>query len=187
MPESNAGLIRQPEAAAASPPDGAGNRREADWGDGDLGDLLQELRVLLPGAQTLTAFLVILPFNSGFGQIQQEEKLVYLATFLCSVCSLVLFTAPAAQHRFQRPPRDREGFKTNATRLMIAGLVPLSPALILSTYLVIAQVLVSDWFAWVAAGTVTLLIGVIWWVHPPRRQARNLLSVSVNSVLPGGR
>src|SRR5687767_1544159 len=32
--------------------------------DGDLGDMLQELRVLLPGSQTLTAFLVILPFNS---------------------------------------------------------------------------------------------------------------------------
>lgn len=175
MPSSDVATIHQPEAApaAAPSPDGSGNGREAEavWGDGDLGDLLQELRVLLPGAQTLTAFLVILPFNSGFSQIQQEEKLVYLATFLCSVCSLVLFTAPAAHHRLQRPLRDREGFKTSATRLMIAGLVPLSAALILSTYLVIAQVLVSNWFAWVAAGTVAVLIGVIWWAHPLRRRA----------------
>lgn len=36
---------------------------------GDLADFLQELRVILPGAQTLTAFLIILPFQSGFGRI----------------------------------------------------------------------------------------------------------------------
>lgn len=144
---------------------------ESDWGDGDLGDLLQELRVLLPGAQTLTAFLIILPFNAGFSQIQQQEKLIYLATFLCSVCSLVLFTAPAAQHRLQRPLRDREEFKNTATRMIIAGMVPLSAALILATHLVIAQVLESLWIAWIAAGVVAGLIGLVWWLHPIQRHA----------------
>jgi O-antigen/teichoic acid export membrane protein len=136
--------------------------------DGDLGDLLQELRVLLPGTQTLTAFLVILPFNGGFSQIEQGEKLVYLATFLCSVCSLVLFTAPAAQHRLQRPLSDRERFKTNATRLMVAGLVPLSAALVLATHLVLSEVLSDGRFAWITAGVVAALIAVIWWVVPLR-------------------
>ncbi len=137
-------------------------------GDGDLGDLLQELRVLLPGTQTLTAFLVILPFNGGFSQMEQAEKLVYLATFLCSLCSLILFTAPAAQHRLQRPLQDRERFKTSATRLMVAGLVPLSAALVLATHLVLSQVLADDWFAWTAAGVVASLIAVVWWVVPLR-------------------
>ncbi|MDQ3693091.1 MAG: DUF6328 family protein [Chloroflexota bacterium] len=155
-----------PDGSAGSSPDSA-----SDWGDGDLGDLLQELRVLLPGAQTLTAFLIILPFNTGFSQIQQQEKLIYLATFLCSVCSLVLFTAPAAQHRLQRPLRDREGFKNSATHLIIAGMIPLSAALILATHLVIAQVLASVWIAWVAAGVVAVLIGLVWWLHPLRRHA----------------
>lgn len=141
-------------------------------GDGDLSDLLQELRVLLPGTQTLTAFLVILPFNQGFSQIQQGEKYVYLATFLCSICSLVLFAAPAAQHRLQRPLRDRERFKTMASRLMVAGLVPLSFALVLATQLVIAQVLQAAWFAWLAASAVALLVGVVWWLVPLRKKAQ---------------
>ena len=34
--------------------------------DGDFSDMLSEMRILLPGAQMLSAFLVILPFNSGF-------------------------------------------------------------------------------------------------------------------------
>lgn len=106
---------------------------EQRTGDTDLSDLLQELRVLLPGTQTLTAFLIILPFNQGFAQTQQGEKYVYLATFLCSICSLILFAAPAAQHRLQRPLRDREQFKMTANRLIVAGLVPLSCALPLAT------------------------------------------------------
>ena len=152
--------------------DGRADRPEAsDWDDGDLGDLLQELRVLLPGSQTLTAFLVILPFNGGFSQIQDAEKLVYLATFLCSICALILFTAPAAQHRLQRPLRNREQFKNNATRLIVIGLVPLSAALVLATQLVIAQVLDEVRISLVVAALVALLIGLVWWRYPLMRQA----------------
>ncbi|HWK81918.1 MAG TPA: DUF6328 family protein [Thermomicrobiales bacterium] len=136
--------------------------------DGDFGDFLQELRILLPGAQTLTAFLIILPFNSGFGQIQQGEKWVYVATFLCSVCALILFSAPAAQHRLQRPLPNREEFKNDATRLIIIGLVPLSLALILASHLVIAQALADQWVAWAVAGIVAILIGAMWWLVPIR-------------------
>jgi len=140
-------------------------------GDGDLTDLLGELRVLLPGAQTLTAFLIILPFNSGFAQIREEEKVVYLVTFLCSVTSLVLFTAPAAHHRLQRPLRDREGFKTLATRFIIAGLVPLSVALVLATQLVVSEVVPGRVFSWIVAGILAVMILVVWWVTPLRRHA----------------
>ena len=139
--------------------------------DGDLSDLLAELRVLLPSAQTLTAFLIILPFNAGFAQIRQAEKYVYLATFLCSLTSVILFAAPAAQHRVQRPLPDREQFKLTANRLTVAGLVPLSLALILATQLVMAEVLRHPQAAWAIAGVVAMLIGTAWWVVPLRRKA----------------
>jgi hypothetical protein len=138
--------------------------------DGDLGDMLQELRVLLPGSQTLTAFLVILPFNSGFSQIQDEERYVYLAAFLCSLLSLILFTAPAAHHRIQRPLRDRAQFKTISTRLMVAGLVPLSAALVLSTQLAISQVIPEQWVSLICAGAVLVVIIIVWWSYPIWRQ-----------------
>lgn len=136
--------------------------------DGDLTDLLSELRVLLPGTQTLTAFLVILPFNGGFAEIRNEEKAVYVVTFLCSILALVLFTAPAAQHRLQRPLRDREGFKTVATRFIIAGLVPLSVALTLVTQLVLSEVVATRWVSWSVAGGVALVILALWWIYPVR-------------------
>lgn len=135
-------------------------------GDEDLSDLLAELRILLPGAQTLTAFLIILPFNSGFAQISRDERYVYVATFLCALASLILFAAPAAWHRLLRPLRDREGFKTRATQSVIAGLVTLSIALILATHLVLDAVLQRPVLSWGGALVVAAFIGAIWWLFP---------------------
>lgn len=80
-----------------------------DDDDGDLTDMLGELRVLLPTAQLLSAFLIAVPFAPGFKSIVQAEKNVFLATFMLSVAALVLFTAPAVQHRLMRPLRRRAG------------------------------------------------------------------------------
>ena len=138
--------------------------------DGDLSDMLEELRILLPGTTTLTAFLIILPFNGGFSEIREEEKVVYVITFLCAVLALTLFSAPAAHHRLQRPLRDREAYKNRSTRLMIAGLVPLSVALVLATQLVLSTVYASAWLSWSAAGVLAVVILGLWWIFPIRRR-----------------
>jgi len=133
--------------------------------DGDMTEMLNELRVLLPGSQLLTAFLITLPFNSGFRQIVAAEKWVFIATFICSLSSLILFTAPAVQHRMLRPLLDRAQFKNLATNQMLVGAVALSLALILSANLVISEV-----FGYLLGGAVTaaftLLILTLWWLYP---------------------
>ncbi len=137
--------------------------------DGDLNDMLQELRIVLQGTQVMTAFLIILPFNEGFNKIDRYEQWVYLATFICSVTSLILFTAPAAHHRIVRPLKDREKFKRFATRMIIVG-----------------QIFVS--LAWIPRYTVRFRTGaracriaccgragdgsdsVVWWILPIMRR-----------------
>src|SRR5215204_6863306 len=124
----------------------------------DLGDLLQEMRVLLQGAQVLTAFLIIVPFNQRFDAISEREEWVYIATFILSVLSLVLFSAPAAQHRLMRPLQDRERFKNHATRFLIAGLAAASVALVLATQLVVSQV-VGTTLSLICAAGVAIAVG----------------------------
>ena len=136
-----------------------------DSEEGSLNDMLQELRILLQGAQVLTAFLIILPFNQSFEKIHDFEKWVYTATFLCSITSMVFFSAPAAHHRLARPLMHRELFKTFATRMILVGLVVLSFALILVTQLVVSQVIGSIVSIFVTA-FVGLLILIIWWLFP---------------------
>ncbi len=106
----------------------------------ELDELLQEQRILLRGSQVLTAFLIILPFQQGFTKIDRGEKSIYLITFICALVSLILFAAPAAQHRLERRLRDRAHFKREATHTLIAGLAPLSLALILVAKLIVGEV-----------------------------------------------
>ncbi|MET0320441.1 MAG: DUF6328 family protein [Duganella sp.] len=146
--------------------DEARKRQEAeDEDDGDFSDMLSEMRILLPGAQMLTAFLIILPFNGGFARIVQSEKLVFLATFVLSLTSLVLLSAPAVQHRIMRPLKDRARFKHVATKLMVTGSCTLAVALVLGTELVISEVF-GQQVGLITAGSVALLILGIWWWMP---------------------
>lgn len=140
-------------------------KEEIDQSDVDMSELLQELRILLQGSQVLTAFLIILPFNQLFDKLNNFEKYIYLATFLCAITCLVLFTAPATQHRLVRPLINRVDFKHLATRLVIIGLVPLSLALVLVVQLIVSQV-VSFEASFVIAGIFALGLLVIWWVYP---------------------
>jgi hypothetical protein len=63
-------------------------------------------------------------------------------------------------------------FKHRASQLTIAGLVPLSLALVLATQLVLDEVLGSAWLGWIAAGAVALLILAVWWIAPLRTKAQ---------------
>jgi len=78
---------------------------------------------------------------------------------------LVLFSAPAAQHRLEWPLQDRAHFKRFATHMIIVGLVPFSLALILATHLIVTEI-VGGLPALIASAGVALLIGTIWWLFP---------------------
>jgi hypothetical protein len=133
--------------------------------DGDFSDMLSEMRILLPGAQMLSAFLIILPFNGGFAKIVHLEKLLFLATFLFALASLVLLSAPAIQHRLLRPLKDRARFKRIATRQIVAGAFALAIALVLGTDLVMSEVFGATVGLAVAA-VMGLLIVCAWWLMP---------------------
>ena len=133
--------------------------------DGDLTDMLGELRVLLPTAQLLSAFLIAVPFAPGFRSIVQAEKNVFLATFMLSVAALVLFTAPAVQHRLMRPLRQRANFKARTSRQMLVGAASLAIALVLATQFVLSEVL-GHVVGNIAAAFIGALIGVMWLLVP---------------------
>ena len=136
-----------------------------DDDDGDLTDMLGELRVLLPTAQLLSAFLIAVPFAPGFKSIVQAEKNVFLATFMLSVAALVLFTAPAVQHRLMRPLQRRADFKARASRQMLVGAALLAIALVLATQFVLSEVL-GHTVGNVAAAVIGTLIGLMWLLVP---------------------
>lgn len=133
--------------------------------DGDLSDLLSELRVLLPSSQLLSAFLIAVPFTPGFKAIATSEKWVFLATFVLAVVSLVLLSAPAVQHRLVRPLLDRPKFKLLASRQIVFGSIALACALVSAMQLVLSTIF-GHIVGSIAAASIAILILALWWWLP---------------------
>lgn len=54
----------------------------------ELAELLQELRVMLPGVQVLFAFLLTVPFSARFGDVTPlQQQVVFFGTLLCTALS----------------------------------------------------------------------------------------------------
>ena len=90
--------------------------------DRNLGELLQELRVALPGVQVLFAFLLTVPFQQGFSKITPFQEKVYFACLLLTAVSASLLISPTAYHRMTFRKQQKRHIIFLANRFAIAGL-----------------------------------------------------------------
>jgi hypothetical protein len=98
--------------------------------DRNWSDLLQELRVVQTGVQLLTGFLLTLPFQTRFEDLDQFEKDVYLATVGAAIASTGFLIAPVLIHRVLFRRHARKIMVTAAHRLALIGTVLLGCAVV---------------------------------------------------------
>lgn len=91
--------------------------------------LLQELRVVQTGVQLLTGFLLTLPFQQRFDELNATMRVIYLATVGCSVAATVLLEAPVAMHRLLFRRHRTQYLVSAADRFAYAGLLLMGLAL----------------------------------------------------------
>jgi hypothetical protein len=139
--------------------------------DRNLGELLQELRIALPGVQVLFAFLLAVPFQQHFSEITPFEEKVYFATLLCTAISAALLISPSAYHRMTFHFQQKRWLVFVANRLAIAGLAFLGLAMT-GAIMLITDVL----FGVVATAAFTAaalaMFVVLWFALPLRRRLR---------------
>jgi hypothetical protein len=138
--------------------------------DRELIELLNELRVVLPGAQVLFAFLLVLPFTTRV-RLTDPQRDVYFAAFLCTAIGTALLMAPSANHRLRFREYDKERMLFLFNRLTIAGTGFLAAAISLVVY-VVADVLFAQPAAGVIAGAMAGWIALIWYVLPLLQRRR---------------
>ena len=139
--------------------------------DRELIEFLNELRVALPGVQTLFAFLLIVPFSNRWKETTDFQQDVYIVAVLATALSTVLLIAPSAQHRLLFREGDKEHLLKIGNRCAVAGLAVLAAAMSTVLYLIVAVVLGGNWAAIVgvvAAGT----FAWVWFAVPLLRRAR---------------
>ncbi len=131
----------------------------------ELIELLNELRVALPGVQVLFAFLLAVPFSQGFATATGFQKDLFFVTLGLTTLSAVLLIAPSAYHRINFREYDKERLVLVSNRWAIAGLAALSGAM------VSAVVLIADYlYKWpmpIIAGVVTASFFVYFWFAFP--------------------
>lgn len=127
--------------------------------DRELGELLEEIRVILPGVEILFGFLIILPFSEGFGDIDGGERMIYLVSLLFVSAGLALLVAPTPYHRIRFREGDKPALLLIANRMVLTAAALVAVGIALSLYLAVKAVvgptpaaiiagLNALWFAW---------------------------------------
>jgi len=135
----------------------------------NFADLLQELRVAQTGVQILFAFLLTLPFSTGFDKVNEFQRDVYVVALLAAAGAAATLIAPVAYHRvlFQRGRKPE--LVRSAHRLASGGLVFMLVAMV-SAVLLITDFILDRWIAWLLSGLTAAWFLLLWLMLPLLRR-----------------
>ena len=139
----------------------------------ELIELLNELRVVLPGVQVLFAFLLTVPFTNQFRRITNEQEIVFFVTFLLTTVATILLISPSAYHRLRWRQRDKEQMLRTANRLSIAGMAFLAAALTGAVYLLTDLIFASAAVVYLVTAAAAALVLWFWYGLALTRRAQD--------------
>ena len=137
----------------------------------ELIELLNELRVALPGVQVLFAFLLAVPFSQRFAQTTDLQRDTFMVALLSTMAGSVFLIAPSAYHRIRFRDRDKEALLQISNTFAIVGMVFLAIGMTSVVFLVTDMIfkgLVTTVVTSVTAG----LFAVVWFVLPLVRKSQ---------------
>jgi hypothetical protein len=149
--------------------DSGRNESEEERLDRNLAELLNELRVALPGVQVLFAFLLGVPFTQRFTALASYQEDVYFGTLVCAAAATAFLIAPSAHHRIEFRLRDKRHIVFQANRYAIIGLAFLALAMT-GVVLLVTDLLFGIVATVLATSLNLLLFAMLWYILPFRRR-----------------
>lgn len=140
----------------------ATERADRNWDE-----LMQELRVTQTGTQILTAFLLTLPFQPRFAELEHGQRAMYLALVVLAVTTTALMVAPVSMHRLLFQRRRKPQLVQAADALTRLGLVTLA-LVVTGTVAFVFDVVLGAPATWVAAVAAAVMLLSLWLVLPWR-------------------
>jgi Family of unknown function (DUF6328) len=131
----------------------------------ELMELLQELRVVIPGVQVLLAFLLTVPFQQRFADLPGSMRNAFFASIACATLATAFLIAPSAHHRLRWRAGEKEALVRIGNQMAIAGTVFLAAAIVLALYVVTDVLFTTDLALWTAIGAV-IVFGGLWYALP---------------------
>ena len=140
--------------------------------DRELIELLNELRVAVPGIQVLFAFLLTVPFAFGFGAVTTFQRDVFFAALILTALAAAFLIAPSAQHRLLFRQQDKEALLLRSNGFAIAGLAFLALAITAVVVLIASVVFGTTGVVILFGALVALVIAGLWYAQPLIRRRR---------------
>ena len=137
--------------------------------DRELIELLNELRVALPGVQVLFAFLLVLPFQQGFAEVEDTARHVYFAALVASAIASALLIAPSVYHRLNFRRRSKEQMLRDSNQLAIVGTAFVALGIASAIFLV-TDVVYGPGPAVIATVLTLVVYAGLWWGLPLYRR-----------------
>jgi Family of unknown function (DUF6328) len=131
----------------------------------ELMELLQELRVVIPGVQVLLAFLLTAPFQQRFAGLPGSMRNAFFASIACATLATAFLIAPSAHHRLRWRAGEKEPLVRIGNQMAIVGTVFLAAAIVLALYVITDVLFTTDLAVWTAIGAV-LVFGGLWYALP---------------------
>jgi amino acid transporter len=158
--------------APSSDPAGDDVEQPEERQNRELIELLNELRVALPGAQVLFAFLLTVPFSNRFLTLTGSQRAIYFATFVGTTIATGLFMAPTAYHRIRFRQGDKERMLRTSNRFAIVGIAFLALS-VTSAVVLTTDLMVGLGTATVVGLGVLLFLVWVWFAIPVARRLRD--------------
>jgi hypothetical protein len=146
------------------------NKDEEERRDRQMMELLNELRVALPGVQFLFAFLLTVPFAQGFQRVTNTQRTLFYASLFATALSTICLIAPSATHRLRFHQSDRAYVIETANKYTIAGLFFLAVAIVLAVGMV-TDFIYDHWIVWAAPSLIAVLLAGFWFLRPGLRRS----------------
>lgn len=137
--------------------------------DRNLIELLNELRVTGTGIQVLLAFLLVVPFNTGYRHTSQFDRTVYYISLIAIAGAAVLLIAPSVHHRLLFHHHERPYIIGMANTMAIAGITLLAIGMV-AILTLISNFVFGTTVAIVAAILAATVVAGLWFVIPLRRR-----------------
>jgi hypothetical protein len=128
--------------------------------------MLVEARVILPGAQALMGFQLIIVLSDTFENLPSSSQLLHGLALLCVASSTILLITPAALHRIVWAGEDSEALLRIGGRITAAALAPLALGLTGDAYVVFARILHAPVLALAVSGLGLLFLVGLWFIWP---------------------
>jgi hypothetical protein len=138
----------------------------------ELIELLNELRVALPGVQVLFAFLLAVPFTQRFEEVTELQRDVFMVALLSTLAGSVFLIAPSAYHRIRFRDRDKEALLRISNVFAIVGMVCLAIGMTSVVFLV-TDLIFEGVVTTVVTTLTSALFAAVWFVLPLVRKSQD--------------